>query len=418
MIWGPVPWFLAASTLYFGIGPLVYSFGTPESVAHLTIFYPVNTKDLVRTNMLNMFSVCIVVFSYLLARKLIKTTQYTVPISTNRDLKWLLGVFLFLGLPVKYLIFHPYHFGQLDWTLPGSIQFISKFSALSIVILTVIAKKEKGPYRFLLYCLIILELLSAITTFSKIEVFLVIIIIIASRFYLYKNYKALFFQVMAMVALYAFVLGPFVYFGRIFYSQFGVPNLKDLSLTISQFYQSDNTLTKEYSKIQGWWTRLSYANAQTFALHAYDKDEGGDSFKLAIYALTPRFLFPEKPKITYGSIFNALVTGNSRSKSAPGFFAEAYWNGGWLYVIIACLTVGILFAIFSNVSTKYFLSNNLAILPVSFIGIRMGLQPDSWFVATYIAASIQAIFFYVLFVKLIMPLGNISYLSLRKINNQ
>src|ERR1700752_2353651 len=41
-LWTPIPWFLAACAAYFGFGPLVYHFGSAETVGFIEAFYQVD----------------------------------------------------------------------------------------------------------------------------------------------------------------------------------------------------------------------------------------------------------------------------------------------------------------------------------------------------------------------------------------
>jgi len=143
---------------------------------------------------------------------------------------------------------------------------------------------------------------------------------------------------------------------------------------------------------QSWWARLSYVNAQTFAMRTYDGGSPGRSFTLVGYAFVPRALWPDKPSITgVAEDFTFLVTGIRASSSAPGAFAEAYWNGGWFMVVLSCVYLGLLFAGFSHYAVRHMALMDLSLLPVVFIGIRMGFRPDGWFAAEYVGALAIAV---------------------------
>ena len=89
---------------------------------------------------------------------------------------------------------------------------------------------------------------------------------------------------------------------------------------------------------------MNYANAQAFAMHNYDEGHPGDSAKLALIAWIPRAVWPNKPIIESGVGFHERMTGDSGPSFGVGFFAEAYWNGGWALVILVSAVVGWLFA--------------------------------------------------------------------------
>src|SRR3954467_15061508 len=51
-VWNPVTWFLAASAIYYGLGPMIFLSGD-TAIGYLRGYYFVDDAALVRTNMLN-----------------------------------------------------------------------------------------------------------------------------------------------------------------------------------------------------------------------------------------------------------------------------------------------------------------------------------------------------------------------------
>src|SRR5207244_1934689 len=74
-LWTPTPWFLAACAVYFGFGPLVYHFGSVESVRYNDTFFPVDDPTLLRTNLLNAVGVGIVLVGFLVGRTFLVREQ-------------------------------------------------------------------------------------------------------------------------------------------------------------------------------------------------------------------------------------------------------------------------------------------------------------------------------------------------------
>jgi hypothetical protein len=61
-----------------------------------------------------------------------------------------------------------------------------------------------------------------------------------------------------------------------------------------------------------------------------------------------------------------------------GFFCEAYWNGGWLAVILCSAAIGWLFAMITRVLGEELLLGNLWALPFALLWVRGGAQVDGW----------------------------------------
>jgi hypothetical protein len=318
-----------------------------------------------------------------------------------------LGFFLAIGVPIKYLLSLPYHFGLLNWVLPGSIEILSVFTGSAIILLFVLVHNGQPQYRLALYMLIGTEVIVSLMTFSKLAVIKTALTVLLGMYLSRPRSRTFIIGVGALMLGYVFFLAPFISYSRVGDNIYGVTSLGKLTTSLQEYQNtgpSGSSVADQGFESQGWWTRLNYAGAQSFAMDAYDNGRGGDSFSLAFYTLTPRFIFPDKPVMTIGPYFNNLVTGNSGSASAPGLFAEAYWNGGWLYVVISCLYVGSIFAMLTVLSSFYITTRRLIFLPCIFISITTGLTPDSWFVATVVGGVVQCAALYFVLLYLVEPL--------------
>src|SRR5690349_8358473 len=167
-LWTPIPWFLVACAAYFGIGPLVFHFGTPESVAFIDAFYPVDEASLLMTNLLNVVGIvliltgCFVGLSLSRKQKPQRIREFNY-VETRR----LMIFFLSIGLTVQYAFAIPYRLGLISWVLPGSIQNLASFSRIAIILLIVLVQRGYGQYRWLLYLVVGEEAILALSTFSK-----------------------------------------------------------------------------------------------------------------------------------------------------------------------------------------------------------------------------------------------------------
>jgi hypothetical protein len=403
-IWTPMPWFLLAAAVYFGFGPLAYYFASQESVANMDSYYTVDESALLRTNLLNSLGMGLVCVSAAIGMMVLPVRRLAQVVFNDREVRCVVLLFLAIGGTVKYVFALPYSLGLIPWILPGSVQHLSSLLTVTIILLFVLVHHGDKKFRWLLYPLIASELLSSAMTFSKLEVIMTMLAILLGRYLCRPNPKMLIGSLAVLVVIYALVLSPFFAFARIAVNVKGVEDPWML-VTAAVEYRSASIDSTSWQMpgVQGWWTRLAYANAQTFAMDAYDTGARGDTFTLIPYSLIPRWLYPEKPIMTTGAEFNMLVTGSDQTMSAPGFFGEAYWNGGWMLVVAACISVGIAFTAFSRFSMRQMERQHYIYLPVVLIGMTMGLRPDDWFVPTVFGASVEAIGLYLVLRYLIIP---------------
>src|SRR5262249_17931233 len=153
----PIPWFLLACAVYFGVGPLVYYFGNDASIEFVNSFFPVDPESLLRSHLLNSIAMTIISGTTIIVESFLPKTNALPqqPLSDATYFRCLLWAFLLIGLSVEILLVLPYKIGLLSWTLPGSVQYLSTFSKLAIIMLfALVYKCGATHYRLLLYPLI------------------------------------------------------------------------------------------------------------------------------------------------------------------------------------------------------------------------------------------------------------------------
>ena len=398
-VWSPLPWFLAVYALYYGFGPLSYLYGSEESVALMDAYYPVGAEDLLRTNMLNSVALLCVSGGVLLWQAAAASgpgRESSALQDSERYARHIVWVFLAIGLPVKYALSLPSLLGLHDFVVPGSIAFLAKLVGLALLVLVGYYGRLPRPYRVLTHVVFVSELLTAAMTFSKLEILTVVLMIVLGFYLRYSRMRTIVMGAIAICSIYA-VLVPFVLFARAAYDPRGVSSMADLAASAGEYRGLDeHDLDTLLAGAQIWWTRLSYSNAQAFAIQSFDSGAAGDSLAMAVYAFIPRALYPNKPVISIGDKFTELVTGReSTTSTSAGIFGEAYWNGGWMLLTVLGILVGLVLAGIGAFSIRAIGDGKLAYLPVVFIGLVMGLRPDDWFVLVYLGGIVQAAMLYV-----------------------
>jgi hypothetical protein len=160
----------------------------------------------------------------------------------------------------------------------------------------------------------------------------------------------------------------------------------------------DNNEESDPEAPQGSLMRVSFVSVAAFVVAQYDHGLPGDSLRDTLYSFIPRFLWPEKPMVLLGGELATLVSGQVGNQISPGYFAEAYWNFGWIGLPLLLLPVGFFFNVTTHFAARVVEREDWLYLPVLFLSLKVGMQIDSFyngFVGT--AAQIFALYFVVKF---------------------
>lgn len=392
VLWTPLPWFLAAWAIYYGFGPLVYVYGTPDSVAYMDSFYPVDQTTLLRTNALNLVALPAVVGGIkLFAHLRIAGASWRRPTTPHGPWR-VAGLFLAIGVPIKYLFELPYVLGLVDFVLPGAIQYLGTFSGLAIIPLSVAASEGRRGAGFALWALVLSELAVGMVMLAKLHIIKTVLLVLLGQYAVRQNLRSLILAALTIAVAYVVVLSPFVNFARIMLGRASAQDITEAASAVQAFgAEGREALADALPGVQAWWTRLAYPNAQAFAMAEYDGDRPGWTFAMAAYVFLPRFLYDEKPIMTPGIEFTRLIQGTDTSSTGLGFAGEAYWNGGWPLVIGTGLVVGGLFAVLGRLSITAISTRRWLLVPLVFQAIYLGLRPDDWFVPAYIGGVLQVL---------------------------
>jgi len=398
-LWSPVPWFLVASAAYYGFGPLSYYYATPETVAFMQLDYPLEERQLFRTNLLNSIGIGGVGLGVIVGYALLPNQVHRTVGVSHKEATMAVWLFLVIGISVKYFFSLPHAVGLLTWVLPGSIQHLSGLLNSAIILLIRLIHRGRRQYQWVLYPLILSEFVSGLMTFSKIEVLTTALAIVLGIYLSRQSLRMLIVSGIASVLLYATVLAPFVLFARNNFSMFGVSEVADLQVTL-EAYGRVGAEAQEIAMpgVQVWWARLNYAPDQGFAMDAYDGGMIGQTVNLLPYIFVPRLVYPDKPSMNSGREFTELLTGEDGTSTSTGLglFGETYWNGGWSLLFVVCIYVGILFAVFTRFSSKVIATEHALYIPIVFSGIMIGLSPDGWVVSTFFGGVIEILVLYLL----------------------
>jgi hypothetical protein len=394
-LWTPIPWFLSVSAIFLGLGPLVFTFGNDTTIYSMS-YLPI---DLFRTNVLNAVGLACVFGAYALTARF-HSRSFTGDRDdrTNASAETAAFIFLGIGLPFNYFIVLPYEFGLLPFVLPGSLFLLGQLVGLGLFMVGFLSARD-SRWRLFLYSMAALELTIAFLRFNKSVLVFVPIMIAIGQFMATRKLWVLFRGAAFVVVIYL-VACPIVSNARLrIYDMVGnhyqIPLRERIGVAKAALVDFVHRDSSTSNAKQVWWTRLCYAHMQTFAMDAFDEGRPGDSYSNAAVVVIPRVLWPDKPNITAIAMdFNEQMFGSRGSSTGCGFFAEAYWNGGWPMVIFVCTGVGVLFAWLSRLMIVRMARNEWLFLPCAFIGIKMGMSVDGFLVPSYIGASAIYVAYY------------------------
>lgn len=150
-------------------------------------------------------------------------------------------------------------------------------------------------------------------------------------------------------------------------------------------YFDDRTVIAGDDEINYAALRFSYANVGSFVVTLYDAGQAASTYKNAGAIFIPRLIWKDKPIITDDARqLSYTLTGNWNNSIAPGLAPEAYWNGGWLGVVLVAALMGVVFAYWSLYNLSVQLTGAWHLFPVVLLGVRMGSRFDGFFVSDVI----------------------------------
>lgn len=385
-------WFRLATATYFGFGSIVPLLLNPISRLVMASFYDARTDELLKLNLVVAVSTFLVLGAALLVCALFP--RQSAEQTRHRPHARLFYGLLFAGVgyTVKLLVEVPLNFGAFGSAIkPGLFLQIAQISSVGLYLLAFHAFREAKSLLPLVYALLIFDLFVGALMFSKFSILLPLIMFLLG--WLSSSISVWRIAFAAGLFISAYTLSqPLIEFGRTSleqkYASIAEGGLNERIEIIKQF--GDREEGGAFNEdAQSSWMRLSYVNAGCFAISRYDGGAPGPSLDFAFATLAPRFLWRDKPIITdIGIVFNVMATGSARSASAPGYFADAYWAGGWEGVLLVMPVIGVVFALYSRFSINVFARGRWLFFPLVLLAMKMGLRVDGALVSDFLGASV------------------------------
>lgn len=175
------------------------------------------------------------------------------------------------------------------------------------------------------------------------------------------------------------------------------PTLAERYELYQDFFQEGN-LAREESNVETDFLRFGHTHVAAFVIDRYQTGMRSDELEGALGALVPRILWPDKPVVTQGAEnLYFMVSGRYGSALATTTFADIYWNGGWLALVIICLVWGALMWIGTTTAFDIVRKQDWVLMPYVLLVFRIGLSQESAFVVAIFIPTVMAAIAYFMF---------------------
>lgn len=402
-IWTPLFWFRFSAAAFYGFGAMATFLAPDQTVARILTWYSFTDEELLRVNLLNTASTLILLGAVRLCgwwwsaswrREATMNVQEAVRLPAV-GLQRCAILFLGVGAFVRYFAVLPEQFAMLGFTLPGIIAQLSKFLYVGLFVAFVLVFRGNRSWAAIAWPLLMVETLVSLLTFGKMDTLINLLMPLLAGFTVSHNRRLLGFGLLGLFAAYVAVK-PVTDFGRVELGKRS-GNMYQASLAerfkiLERFsFGETSANTADYMPM-AWFSRLSYAGPQAFALSLRDRGVDGNSLERASYALIPRLLWPDKPEVTgLGQEITYLARGFNSSSTGISIFAEAYWNQGVFGVVLWATHAGVVYLFYAAYALWVLRQGAYWFLPVALLGLLAGYTHSADFVPTFIGGAAQAV---------------------------
>lgn len=398
-LWSSLFWFRVSSAFYFGFGSVAHFFFNDYTFARVTAFYFARDDEMSKINLINATAVFCVVFVTWVLCRVLPSRRQTSEITGEPGFTFAVAmIFLGIGYGIKYIIIVPNALGALTFGFSGAISFFVWLAPTGLFLITLWCLRHSPRHFVLAAALLATDILLGLLLFSKSEVLLPLLMFILAL--LLHRMSRMRLLALSAVALFTFsIVEPLVGYGRqevaLRHGELRAASLGE-RLTILGRYFTDDSTSASNQEFQGSLVRFSYIHSAAPAVAQYDSGQQGNSLEHAFYVFIPRALWPDKPVFDMGANYTRMIDGTDTSSTWMGYFSEAYWNLGWLGVVLIMIALGGVLWTTSRYNLWCIGAGHWILLPVAFLGIWMGIRTDGVIVTDIISSVFVMIIFHLI----------------------
>lgn len=393
-IWTPLFAYRVSAALVFGLGSFISVIADALTRDYELALYAYTAAEAAKVNfiwLLSSFLLILGAYAYALLAPPERLHPETETGSTLR-----LGVIFFtVGFGLLCLYEIPTAFGMIDILLPGvAVLMLQAMGSVGVFLMSIWAFDKGGRAVGLIAVIFAIHVFLGLFTLNKTTILFPQMLI--SLAFLMHRVSAVRLGAVFVAGIMTFlVLQPLVSFGR---AESGDGNLEQtfsgrLSYVPAWLRGDDVDPNRPIEQVNPL-LRLSYLNAATFVVSRYDANQPSDTIDLALAALIPRALWPDKPILT--AVNEELyfeLTGAEGSSLATTVPVDTYWNYGWPGLMLM-FGMGMLAMAASLRCYAIVAERRWIMLPFVLIAWRTANSADGQFVNTIFAPAIMAVVIY------------------------
>jgi hypothetical protein len=373
-------WFLVTCACYYGLGGAALYIGSRTTIQVILSFYYASQAELQKAHLIVATSITIVAVmcNLIIGRKVPYVSGEIIKTPEGIDLKTVGLIAMTFGLVIQLTLDMPYQFGIIEET--SGLRNLSAIVYVGIVLLSYSGFGGDKLALALALSATVFEVTIGLLLFQKMSP--IISVVMYSIGWIMRRPKTINAGlVVAMVMGSYSLLAPFAGFCR-----------EELLLTkgerqgsafermeiILQYLEDSTARRAIEDDYQPWLARLSYLNAQGFAVAAYDSGRPSNGLDNFLYVFIPRFIMPDKPIISdVGADFNEAVTGSRLSSTSPTIMVEGYYLYGWLGVFALMPVYGSIIGLYSRFGFRKLQEGKIALFPAILMMMISGMQNDN-----------------------------------------
>lgn len=385
-LWTGLFWLRVSAGVYFGLGTVAHLLMNETTLTELQAFHAPEPDTIALFNAVTTASILV-----LLATVRFAATFWPLeasPASGEGELLPAALLFAALGYGVKLLVILPQEAGAFgDTVVPGALTSLSYCAPAGLFLLALWAVRNKPALLPLVLALGIADAALGLVRLNKSEALLPLLMLALA--FLHRRTS------LPRLALAALLLaGGFTLIERTvgeardtLLASLGPETPAGLADRLDALAHASLRLDEAADGYQGALVRISYVNAAAPALAFHEAGQPGASLLFIPWVAIPRVLAPQKPVFSMGRDYTVLLGGPETSSTWIGYFAESYWNLGWLGLPLVMVPLGLAFFLSARYAVWAVSEERWLHFPAVFLGIWMGIRTDG-VLAGDVAASL------------------------------
>lgn len=392
----PITWAIFTYATYYGFGPSLHIFGSQDTIARSSVHYAVTMEDLLRVCILNSLFFSLFLASYLFVTTKLRgqsRSKEKVPLTIQESRALILAVASFLiGWFVRYRFSFPHEFGRMDYVLPGIFYQLELLVPLSLAPMFFLACRRGTIVKIVVLSLMSFEIVVGLLRSAKSSMIFGIVMACTGALLGQKSRWMVGMLFCLGIVTMVFLGDAVMNLRQEVSAHKMVADVVGLAdrLEVARNLLAEDRLFGSETKGSASWCRLDYTSIQALLMNRYDRGYPGEPYVNTFWALVPRVMYPDKPVTSHiGLVISKMLMGpRSTTHMAVGLAGEAYWAGGWPFVLLISFIVGAVLAL-----VEYMLSRVPAIslwtfFPCYVLSIRIATRLDGFFTIDWAGAFV------------------------------